>query len=334
MNKKFILACASSLLLSLTAMTGCSEGKENTITLGRYPQAKVSDDTLISALNAKAGTLPTETDTYKWTDYGYYIDGEASSYMYYIDVDQDNDGSYDYRGVYFTEYRSYWTSESDSDGEEQSTNGYSTNTVYWFEYNPITWKVLTTSDDNKALVLTSLILDAQDYNYTNEERSDVKDYQGNTSTSTVYANNYMYSHIRSWLNDTFYETAFSTAEKQRIETTTVDNSASSTNDDSNEYACSDTKDKMFLLSNKEAETYCSSDSKRIAQGTDYAKSQGLWVYTKNRNNGNSCYWFRSPNEENSYYANVVGFDGGIYSNYGVDDTDFGVRAACWIQLEK
>ncbi len=329
MNKKFILTCASSLLVSLMSLTSCGNQTYNSIYFGKYPQTKVTDATLISSLNTTAGTLPTSSNTYNWTDYGYYIDGEASSYMYYIDIDQDNDGSYDYRGVYFTEYRSYWTSESDSDGEEQSSNGYSTNTVYWFEYNSIKWNILATSDDNKALVVSDLILDAQDFNYTNEERSTATDYQGNASTSTVYANNYMYSHIRSWLNTAFYETAFNASEKNRIETTAVDNSASSTSDDSNKYACNDTNDKMFLLSYKEAKTYCSSDNSRKAQGTDYAKSQGLWV----KNNGNSCYWFRSPNEENSYYGDVVGFDGGIYSNYGVDDTDFGVRAACWVKLE-
>jgi hypothetical protein len=334
MNKKFLLTCVSSLLISLTSLTGCAKEAENTTYFGKYPQTKVSDATLISSLNTAAGTLPTSSDTYKWTDYGYYVDGDVSSYMYYIDIDQDNDGSYDYRGVYFTQYRSYWTSESDSDGEEQSTNGYLTNTVYWFEYNPIKWDILTTSDDNMALVISDLILDAQDYNYTNDERSSATDYQKNTSTGTVYANNYMYSHIRSWINTSFYETAFSASEKQRIETTTVDNSASSTWDDPNEYACDDTKDKMFLLSYKEAKDYCSSDNKRKAQGTDYAKSQGLWVSTKSGNNGNSCYWFRSPEDDDSYHATIVAFDGGIYSNYGVDDTDFGVRAACWIKLEK
>lgn len=72
----------------------------------------------------------------------------------------------------------------------------------------------------------------------------------------------MYSHIRSWLNSTFFETAFNSSKKEKIETTIVDNSASSTLDDSNKYACDNTSDKMFLLSYKEAKNYLSSDSKR------------------------------------------------------------------------
>ena len=331
MNKKLILLGASSLLLTLAPLTSCGT-KTETMYLGKYPQTKVDDAALIESLNKTAGTLPTSEDTKSWTDYGYYCDGEVDSYMYYIDIDQDNDGSYDYRGVYFTEYRPYWTTETDEETYQQENNGYSTNTVYWFKYESIKWNILTKTDDNKALILTTSILDSQDYNYTNEDRSDVNDYQENKATSTVYASNYMYSHIRSWLNTSFYETAFSKDEQNKILTTTVDNSASSTKDSSNKYACENTNDKMFLLSYKEATTYCSSDNSRKAQGTDYSSSQGLWVQTESRNNGNSCYWFRSPTVNDSYHMSIVGFDGGIYDNYGVDDTDFGVRAACWINL--
>ena len=77
----------------------------------------------------------------------------------------------------------------------------------------------------------------------------------------VYANNYKYSTIREWLNEAFYNTAFTDNEKELIQTTTVDNTAKSTNPDTfttefnngtNEYACSNTQDKVFLLSEQEA----------------------------------------------------------------------------------
>ena len=61
--------------------------------------------------------------------------------MYYIDIDIDNDDSYDYRGVYFTRYRPLST-ESPSESI-QPLNGYEIETTYWFKYEPIEWDVLT-----------------------------------------------------------------------------------------------------------------------------------------------------------------------------------------------
>lgn len=315
-------------LLSLYTYT---DSTKTSLYFGSYPKSKVSDNSTISSLNTLAGSLPTSSNTYNWTDYGYYISGSVSSYMYYIDIDVDSNGEYDYRGVYFTSYRPYFTTTSSSNNS-QSTNGYSTRTVYWFKYQPIKWNILTTSN-NKAMIISELILDSQDYNYTASSRNSANDYQGNSTSSTTYANNYMYSHIRSWLNTTFYDTAFTSLEKEIIDITNVDNSASSTSSSSNSYACSNTNDKMFLLSYKEATTYYSSANLRTATGTDYAKAQGLYVYNSSSStyNGNSYYWLRSPYCGNSYYANCVYYDGYI-SNYYVGRTSNGVRAACWINL--
>ena len=302
-----------------------TDDTKTSVYFGSYPQTKVTDDTLIATLNEKAGTLPTSSNLYKWTDYGYYISGSVSSFMYYIDIDNDSDGVNDYRGVYFTQYRPYNT-DTTVGNTNQEDNGYNTNTTYWFKYEKVKWNILKT-ENGKALIVSDLILDSQDYYYSASSRSGATDYQGNPTTDTVNANNYMYSHIRSWLNETFYETAFSTLEKEIIETTTVDNSASSTGDSSNSYACSNTSDKLFLLSYEEATTYYSSDSERQAKGTDYAKSQGLCIIS-----GYSWYWLRSPENSDGTEAKDVAFDGiGDYADY-VLDADGGVRAACWINL--
>ena len=336
------LTSCSSTTSSVKLSSSGTDNKVSTYTnptktslyFGSYPQSKVSDSSLISTLNTTAGTLPTSEDTYKWTDYGYYEKGSIKSYMYYIDIDQDNDGLNDYRGVYFTTYRHSTTlgSNSGTSSHYQSSNGYSTNTVYWFKYESIKWNILTTSND-KALVLSDLILDSQDYYYDYKDRSGDTDYQGNTTSSTVYANNYMYSHIRSWLNTTFYETAFSKDEQNKILTTNVDNSASSTSSSSNSYACANTNDKMFLLSYKEATTYCSSTS-RQAQGSDYAKSQGLNVYSSNTFNwkGKSDYWLRSPDGYDHSVADQIALNGDISFTCDVYETSYGVRMACWINL--
>ena len=300
-----------------------TDDTKTSVYLGSYPQTKVTDDTLIATLTEKAGTLPTSSNLYKWTDYGYYISGSVSGFMYYIDIDNDSDGVNDYRGVYFTQYRPYNTDTTTSN-TYQDDNGYRAKTTYWFKYEPIKWNILT-AKNGKALIIGDLLLDSQDYYYLDSSRSGATDYQGNTTTNKVYANNYMYSHIRSWLNETFYETAFNSLERIIIETTIVDNSASSTGYSSNSYACGNTSDKLFLLSYEEATTYYSSDRARKAEGTDYAKSQGLYV------NNTSPYWLRSPYDDRGYGARDVS-SVGSFNNYIVYYTNHGVRPACWINL--
>ena len=154
----------------------------------------------------------------------------------------------------------------------------------------------------------------------------------------VYSNNYALSHVRSWLNDTFYEDAFDSTEKAKIITTTVSNNLASTGDSSNIYVCENTQDKIFLLSVNEVtndnygfDTYTYSSNTRRAKGSDYAKAQGLYVYNSGDYAGNSSWWLRSPYNYSAYYARSVNNDGNIgISN--VDFTYYGVRPALWINL--
>jgi hypothetical protein len=290
-------------------------------TFGTYPQSKVTDATLLSTLNAAGGTLPTSANSQAWSDYGYYIRGSVSSYMWYIDVANATD---EYRGVYFTSYRPYeiedfsWTEYS-----YQDNNGYTTSSVYWFKYEPITWRVLDVQSD-KAFLMADLVLDSQDYHYSIYNRT--------IGGSTVYANNYEHSHIRSWLNDTFYNTSFNAAEKARILTTTVDNSVASTGYSTNQYACANTSDKVFLLSYAEATsaTYgLNTDASRQLQPSAYAQSQGVYTSTSD---GNSYWWLRSPNGGNDGYdARGVSSDGNV-DDYNVSSTYYGVVPALWISL--
>ena len=138
----------------------------------------------------------------------------------------------------------------------------------------------------------------------------------------------MYSDIRRWLNTTFYDDAFNELEKENIEITSVDNSAPSTSSSTNKYICDNTNDKIFLLSDADATTYYIKSEVRQAQGTDYAKCQGLYI---NKSNGNSCWWLRSPIDFFDEYASRVKYDGDMGYN-AVNSTNYGVRAACWINL--
>ena len=289
---------------------------------GSYPQSIVTDTTLLSNLNSARGTLPTSANSRAWTSYGYYISSSsATSYMWYIDITNETD---EYRGVYFTSYRPFSIGGSSSTSYSyQDDNGYTTSSVYWFKYEPITWRVLDVQGSS-AFLMADLVLDSQDYHYSISDRT--------IGGSTVYANNYKESHIRSWLNSNFYNTAFTAAEKARIQTTTVDNSVASTGYSSNTYACANTSDQVFLLSYAEATNASyglSTDASRQLKSSAYAQSQG--VLTDNTN-GNSHWWVRSPHSNYASVARYVNNDGSDINSTRVNYTHHGVVPALWISL--
>ena len=294
--------------------------EDNKIYFGAYPQTKVE------ATSENGLSAITYDST--WTSYKYNIESEQADFMYYKDVDVDNNGTYDYRGVYFTQYRPSNFSESSSvDDSCQYDNGYTTNTIYWFSYDPIEWNILN-ENDGKAFILADLILDSQDFYPGGSEES------FNHNGGTGYVNNYELSAIRKFLNDTFYNTAFTTLQNTIIEETTVDNSASTTESSSNIFEYNNTNDKLLLLSFREAtsSTYgLNTTTSRQAMSSDYAKCQGLYVSKSGSDLGCSSWWLRSPNyqyADGTYYVVESGYTD-FYYVYG---TDFGVRPACWIKL--
>ena len=130
--------------------------------------------------------------------------------------------------------------------------------------------------------------------------------------------------------------------------TTVDNSARSTNpagnatqwnSGNNTYACANTDDYIFLLSEQEVtnsaygfnSSYRNYDTARRKQNTDYAKCQGAWTSTDSSYKGNGYWWLRSPNCNNSFYARSVSRRGGA-DDYRVYYTNYGVVPALKISL--
>ena len=288
-----LLSCVQLGVFASAAETSYSVG--DIIGFGSYPQSEVTDATVKAALTAAAGS------TDEWTSYNYYIESEQSDYMKYTDVEYDGAK---YRGVYFTQYRPYYTNSSSSENNSyQNNNGYNASTVYWFKYEPMKWQVLSyDSTTGEAIVLSKSIIDSQQYYHTTSDRT--------IDEKTVYANNYEHSDIRTWLNDTFYNTAFGTSEKNAIVATTLDNSAFSTS--YSQYDSNSTTDNVWLLSYSEVQkadygfvTDTGYDFNRMAAGTEYALCQGLW-----RNTSNGCsYWrLRSAGDCHSYACHVD--DGG------------------------
>ena len=306
------------------------------IYFGSYPQTKVTDSDIKTALNNMAGTLPTSSDFANWTSYGYYISGSVSNFMRYIDLEYNREK---YRGVYFTSYRPWYTTTSSSaDNSYQDNNGYYTSTVYWFRYDPIKWTILD-ENNGKALILADLALDSQQY-YKSDNWGTRK-----SNGRSVYANDYAESDIRKWLNDTFYNVAFNDLQKALIETTAIDNKF--TGYGINKYNSNqiNTEDKIFLLSYEdvfETSAYFNSNAARQKKSTDYAKSQGCINDTMINDNHiyiyrDTCYWWlRSPylQKDDSYsnYVYCVFLAGGGNNGNKVSNTISGVVPALWIKL--
>lgn len=307
---------------------------DGTINFGSYPQTKVTDSALTTALTTKAGTLPTSSNSQGWTAYPYYINGSnTASYMWYQDVAYEEER---YRGVYFTSYRpSHLEYSSSKDYTYQDENGYTRSNVYWFQWETLNWTILEESD-GEVFLLCNSIIDSQEYYHNMSSRT--------INGKTVYTNNYAESNIRKWLNETFYETAFTEIQQNLIKTTNVDNSARSTNPYNNatqwnsgvnQYACENTEDKIFLLSEEEvtnpnygfngsASAY---DTARWRKTTDYAQAQGCYTYTGSTYAGNGYWWLRSPYYSDYYIAWHVRYNGDANSNFIVNRTYYGVVPA-------
>ena len=130
--------------------------------------------------------------------------------------------------------------------------------TYYFKLEPLRWRVLSEDPDGTLLIVCDTAVDMQIYQpyFTYSDLGDGGYYATNeadeiiydTDGNPVYASNYEYSAIRTWLNAEFYESAFTDQEKEYILTTTVDNSLESTMNLGGQYVCDDTQDKVFLLS--------------------------------------------------------------------------------------
>lgn len=329
-NYEYTMPKANTYIVAKFLLYKFVEGYDNKVVeYGYYPQSLVEDSDTLNELAPYVGSLPEvdgSTVTLNgWTDYNYYNSGNIESYMYYKDVDLDNDTINDYRAVYFTKYRgTSLTSQASAAGSKVDDNGYETETVYWFSYDPIIWDIVDDYTTGTKVLVSRYILDAQNWHDSTADRAN--------GLETIYANNYKESTIRTWLNTTFNNTAFDTTRIYRCNLINLtDNSLASTTKTSNDYICEDTSDKVYLLSTKEFNDYLKdatvgSTNLKQTRGTDYAKIQGIDVSTSSSSVGYSPYWLRSPYSGSKTGAIDVSATGSAGTWQGVK-TVYGIRPA-------
>lgn len=293
------------------------------VEFGSYPQSRVTNSSLVSALNSVSKN---------WVSYGYYSGtgcyatdyGTGYATMVQGDWMKYADFTYNgtkYRAVTFSQYRPSWTCNPSSAGKtDQDDNGYTPNNIYYFKYEPLKWRVL---DPSTGFVLCESIVDSQAYNNTIYENGN---YWNNTE-HTQYANDYATSSIRAWLNDNFYNTAFSSSQKASILTSELDNKAYDS-----KYDSKTTYDKVFLLSYSEMQNTAygfpanrNPSPARQAKGTDYAKCQGLYVEPSS---GCAFQRLRSASSLSEFTCGVAIEGYLILDDYWIVlDTGYGVRPA-------
>lgn len=188
------------------------------------------------------------------------------------------------------------------------------------DMTPIEWLVLA-RDGNSALLISRYGLDTKPYN-----TSDIKV----TWSSCT---------LRTWLNNVFYNKAFSAAEQKAIMTTTVDNSKSQCYSDYNTSGGSNTQDKVFLLSYAEANEYFgatydnSNNMKSRAAPTAYAIAHGAYTYFSDKtatDENAGWWWLRSPGYDRELATAVL--TNGSLGNVYVNDTNT-VRPVIWVNIE-
>lgn len=173
----------------------------------------------------------------------------------------------------------------------------------------IEWIVLD-KEDGKLLLLSKYVLDARAYAGV---------YYGDVTWAE--------SSMRSWLNGTFYQYAFSEKEQGQIQQTRI------LNEDNPSYGTEGgnaTSDTVFLLSIEEAERYFFIDQKRRAKATAYAMDNEVWTDRENY----AYWWLRSPGYYSGNAAHVHD-TGAVHENgSSVNCTALGVRPALWVSVEE
>ena len=176
----------------------------------------------------------------------------------------------------------------------------------------IAWLVLAKERD-RILVISDKTLDCQPYNMT---WSDVT---------------WETCSLRQWLNDTFLNTAFSSAEQALIADTSV---SADKNPECSTNPGNTTTDKVFLFSIDEVNQYFDSAEASKCVPTVYAKANGGMTSSAYTKGGVVTYWWwlRSPGDY-QFFAAYVGFDGTTSCSGGpVNAVAGGVRPALWINL--
>ena len=219
-------------------------------------------------------------------------------------------------------------------GDEPSTDEtyylstqYRVGTTHYFLVEPICWKILNNPSSNELLLLTEDIIDSRCFNdfdnsYTDEEGK------------LIRASDFEYSSIRKWLNDYFYNNAFTDEEKALIQDSYNVNNPVYNFSTTNFVKLNPTTDKVFLLSYKEVTNFSYgfyNQECRMAKPSDFSRAKGS-LSIKNDVSSSTNWWLRTGYEFTPLFPAMVKYEGTADKNYYPQGENIGVRPAIRIIL--
>ena len=201
----------------------------------------------------------------------------------------------------------------------------------------IEWLVLEKTAD-KALLISKYGLDC--IPFSNED--DISFTNATYNSSATWET----SKLRNWLNNSFYNAAFSVDEKTYILNTVVENydytlistGESWTSEDgivfspqtSQKVTKSPTNDYLFVFNDEEAEKYFSTSKSRKVKPTQYAKNMG--ADTSYGDGYHTSWWLRTNPNMNWNHCFVTGKGGISENSLPPTCATITVRPAMWIDI--
>ena len=279
------------------------------IELGEYPQTVVEDAATLSTLNALGDSAKTgRTFVVGGSEDGYY---DASGKFNYYKI---NLIEYVYNNCKFTKYKDIG------------------NSVHWYKVEPIKWMMLEAySTDKSQYVGTTKNI------HVVAEKILVSGVMFDASQNT-----WVNSNMRYWLNQHFYEEAFSVEDRRHIllnDTRCFGNNSHTKKDD---YTVSTggqiSKDYVWNLSYYEVTNTFYQSNMFLNKTTRLAKMTNLAYYTGLNQldyisgiNSTAPWWLRTAGESDLASFDVFD-DGRVVGDYDVFNNDEGIRPALTISL--
>ena len=251
------------------------------VDFGSYPQTYAGDDMNTTLEDWFLTSEPVMIDTYKVRTRTW------SAYLY-------TDGNVYVRGLsYICTTGNRYQNGQDVKGNDE---------VVWFRIEPIRWIILNydafVNGSSSNLEIMSYLALASDISFNDID----VDSDGVAGTSDD-PNRWETSDLRLWLNDTFYNSAFTSAERDLIAKVTVKNNITAKQTDNDSGGV--TEDKIYCLSywdlyHNNSSGFFNTKGKRLCCPTDFTISNYVFVrdqieyVTATRPTGGVCdFWARS-----------------------------------------
>ena len=172
----------------------------------------------------------------------------------------------------------------------------------------IQWIVLD-KQDGRLMLISRYCLDSKPYN------------------DTLEATNWEYCSLRQWLNEDFYNAAFTEEEQERIFVETNENPE---HDPYKTSSGRTTVDRVSVLSQEEANSRFTTVTERMSAPTAYAKAHGAYLNPKTKT---AWWWLRTTSYLNDHVTYTTSLGGVSVNGREVTRQDAGVRPVIWITVE-